>query len=75
MAFYAAAALGGEALEDLVSESEEIRGLRKGSMYDPTIAGESERKLALEWMGRTLPIMRTALVKADSALDAIVSKV
>jgi hypothetical protein len=43
-------------------------------MYDPTIAGESERKLALEWIERTLPLIRTALVKADSALDQMSNK-
>lgn len=74
MAFHAAAALGGAALGDLVAESEEIRGLRKGSMYDPAIAGESERKLALEWIGRTLPRIRTALVKADLALETLLIK-
>jgi hypothetical protein len=43
-------------------------------MYDPAIAGESERKLALEWIERTLPLIRTALVKADSALDHLLNK-
>jgi hypothetical protein len=75
MAFHAAAALGGDALEDLVADSEEIRGLRKGSMYDPAIAGEGERTLALKWIVQTLPRIRTALVNADSALNALLSKV
>jgi hypothetical protein len=75
MAFHAAAALGGDALEDLVPDSEEIRGLRKGSMYDPAIAGEGERKLALDWIARTLPPIRAALVRADSGLDPLLSKV
>jgi hypothetical protein len=74
MAFHAAAALGGASLDDLVADSEEIRGLRKGSMYDPAIAGERERHLALEWVRRTLPLIRTALVNADSALDVLVTK-
>jgi hypothetical protein len=43
-------------------------------MYDPAIAGERERKLALVWIRRTLPLIRTALVKADSALDALLVK-
>jgi hypothetical protein len=43
-------------------------------MYDPTIARESERKLALEWIERTLPLIRTALVKVDSALDQMSNK-
>jgi uncharacterized protein (UPF0332 family) len=71
MAFYAAAVLGGEWLEDLVAESEEIRGLRKGSMYDPTIAGEAERKLTLVWIAKTLPRIRAALVKRDAALNNV----
>lgn len=71
MAFYAAAVLGGGLLEDLVADSEEIRGLRKGSMYDPTIAGEAERKLALAWIANTLPKIRAALVKTDSALNKV----
>ncbi|HEX5436639.1 MAG TPA: hypothetical protein VFW98_05750 [Gemmatimonadaceae bacterium] len=69
IAFHAAAALGGKPLEDLVADSEEIRGLRKGSMYDPTIAGENERKLALSWIVRTIPLIRAALVAADPALE------
>jgi hypothetical protein len=69
MAFQAAAALGGEPLGDLVADSEEIRGLRTGSMYDPTIAGEAERKLALAWIDRTLPVIRTALLQADATLE------
>jgi hypothetical protein len=24
-------------------------------MYDPTLAGETERRLSLEWIARTLP--------------------
>lgn len=75
MAFHAAAALGGDALEDLVADSEEIRGLRKGSMYDPAIAGEAERTLALKWIARTLPLIRAALVSADATLDALLTKV
>jgi uncharacterized protein (UPF0332 family) len=74
MAFHAAAALGGEPLDDLVPDSEEIRGLRKGSMYDPAIAGEAERELALKWIARALPLIRAAMVKADSVLDAFLIK-
>jgi hypothetical protein len=66
-AFAGAAAIGGAGLEDLVPDSEEIRGLRKGSLYDPVIAGLEERQLALEWMRGTLPSIRRALV-ADSSL-------
>lgn len=69
IAFHAAAALGGQSLDDLVTDSEEIRGLRKGSMYDPTLAGEAERTLSLTWIARTLPLIRAALVSADSTLE------
>jgi len=68
MAFAGAAALGGEALSDLVPDSMEIRGLRKGSMYDPVLAGPEERAYALEWMRRTLPAVREALLLADPGL-------
>jgi len=43
-------------------------------MYDPAIAGEADRKLALEWIARTLPPILTALVKADRALDPLLIK-
>lgn len=69
MAFQAAAALAGESLSDLVADSEEVRGLRKGSMYDPTIAGEDERKLALAWVARTLPLIRAVLIQVDAKLE------
>ena len=47
-----------------------MRRLRKGSMYDPVIAGEKERTMALAWMRRTLPAIRDALVKTKPALEA-----
>ncbi len=74
MAFSGAAALGGEALSDLVPDSMEIRGLRKGSMYDPVIAGPEERAYALEWMRRTLPAVREALLLADPGLASLLAK-
>lgn len=64
-AFAGAAALGHEGLEDLVPDSIEIRGLRKGSLYDPTVAGPEDRDRALDWMRRTLPAIRRALVEED----------
>lgn len=60
--FAAAAALGGEDLADLIPDSMEVRGLRKGSMYDPVIAGPEERDQAIEWVRRTLPVVRRAIV-------------
>lgn len=68
MAFAGAAALGYEALSDLVPDSAEVRGLRKGSMYDPVIAGPEDRDHALRWMRRTLPAVREALRSADPDL-------
>lgn len=38
-------------------------------MYDPTVAGEEERKLTLAWIARTLPKIRAALVKVDPNLE------
>ena len=70
MAFYAAAAFGDAGLEDMVADSEEVRRLRRGSMYDPVIAGEKERTMALAWMRKTLPAIRDALVKTKPALEA-----
>jgi hypothetical protein len=70
MAFYGAAALGYPGLEDLVPDSEEIRTLRRGSMYDPVIAGSGEQRKALQWMQRTLPAIRAALVTKDPSLNS-----
>ncbi|MGQ0814819.1 MAG: hypothetical protein ACT4O1_10190 [Gemmatimonadota bacterium] len=67
-AFAGAAALGLDELSDLVPDSMEIRALRKGSMYDPVIAGPEERKLALAWVRRTLPAIRNALITTDPKL-------
>jgi hypothetical protein len=71
MAFAGAAALGYEALLDLVPDSEEVRGLRKGSMYDPVIAGPEERDHAIQWMRRTLPAVLAALVLADPKFPSL----
>lgn len=70
MAFAGAAAFGYEGLEDLVPDSMEVRALRKGSMYDPVIAGPEDRDLALDWMRRTLPAIRDALA-ADPDLRPV----
>lgn len=68
VAFVAAASLGDRDLEDLVSDSAEVSGLRKGSMYDPTIAGSAERDHAIDWMRRTLPAIRRAIVARTPSL-------
>lgn len=41
------------------------------AMYDPVIAGPAERKTAVEWMRRTLPAARTALIAADPELEPL----
>jgi hypothetical protein len=43
-------------------------------MYDPTLAGETERRLSLEWIARTLPMIRAVLVKADATLEPQLAK-
>jgi hypothetical protein len=63
VAFSAAAALGGEDLKDLVPDSTEVRGLRHGSMYDPRMATAEDRGDALEWVRRTLPAIRRAILE------------
>jgi hypothetical protein len=69
--FAGAAALGHDGLDDLVPDSIEIRGLRRGSLYDPMLAGPADRDHALAWMRRTLPLIRAALVDVDPALNDI----
>lgn len=72
--FAGAAALGYDGLEDLVPDSMDVRGLRKGSLYDPVIAGPEDRDRTLEWMRRTLPAIRNALVKADPELSDVLEE-
>jgi hypothetical protein len=71
VAFAAAAALGYEGLSELVPDSMEVRGLRRGSMYDPIIAGPEELAHALAWMRRTLPAIHRALQQVDPALGPL----
>ncbi|HET7553574.1 MAG TPA: hypothetical protein VFK04_19925 [Gemmatimonadaceae bacterium] len=75
LAFYGAAAFGDPGLADLVPDSEEIRRIRHGSMYDPVIAGPDERADALAWVAHTLPAIRAALVRLDSRFDVQLEKV
>ena len=74
LAFYGAAAFGHLGLEHLVPDSEEVRSLRKGSMYDPVIAGRREQKAALAWMQRTLPAIRDALLVARPQLSGVLTQ-
>jgi hypothetical protein len=69
VAFSAAAALGGEDLKDLVPDSTEVRGLRHASMYDPRKATAEDRDHALEWMRRTLPAIRRAILEKSPSLS------
>ncbi|MGH7631940.1 MAG: hypothetical protein ACREOF_21610 [Gemmatimonadales bacterium] len=67
--FAAVEALGLDGLTDLVPNSEEIRSVRRSSVYDPVLATEADRKKAIVWMRATLPPMRSALVSWDPTLD------
>jgi hypothetical protein len=69
VAFSVAGALGGEELRDLVADSAEIRGLRHGSMYDPRKATVEDRDHALDWMRRTLPGIRRAILRKSPNLS------
>jgi hypothetical protein len=69
VAFSVAAALGGEELKDLVADSIEVRGLRHASMYDPRMATAEDRDHALEWMSRTLPAIRRAILNKSPDLS------
>lgn len=71
VAFAAAAGFGHAGLFDLVPDSMEVRSLRKGSLYDPTIAGSTERAAALAWMRRTLPVIGAAISRVDPELAAL----
>jgi len=73
-AFSAAAALGLAGLEDLVVDSAEIRGMRQGSRYDPTLATDEDRERAVGWARRTLPVVRRALVSVRPELSSRLEK-
>ena len=70
MAFAAAAALGVTGLEDLVPDSEQVRSLRSGSLYDPVLATEGDRERTTTWARSVLPRMRAVLVAWDASLDS-----
>jgi hypothetical protein len=67
--FAAVEALALPGLSDLVPDSEEIRSLRRGSVYDAILAAEADRVKAIAWMGDVLPRVRAALVTWDPSLD------
>jgi hypothetical protein len=69
MAFAAAAAFGRDVLPDLLPDSEEIRLLRTGSMYDPELADALDLDRALEWVRGTLPLIRRVLLDVFPAID------
>jgi len=71
MAFAGAAAVGGIPFADLVPDSEEVRLLRTGSMYDPGLADDSDLHCTLGWMRRTLPSIRATLVELDPVLATL----
>jgi hypothetical protein len=69
VAFSVAAALGGKEMKNLVADSTEVRELRHGSMYDPRKATAEDRDHALEWMRRTLPTIRRAILNRSPNLS------
>lgn len=69
LAFSVASSLAPRLLPDLVPDSEEVRILRKESVYDPVIAREKDRDKALEWMRHALPAIRKAIISVMPALD------
>lgn len=70
MAFAGVAALEVPGLEELVPDSEEIRALRRGSMYDPFLATNDGRAKAVAWAQSVFPHMRALLVAWDPSLDS-----
>jgi hypothetical protein len=68
--FGAVAALDLPGGEDILAESEEVRVARHESDYAPEFASPADLKNAVEWLRRTLPALRAALVASDSDLDA-----
>lgn len=75
MAFAGVAAFGLPGLEDLIPDSEHVRGLRSGSMYDPLLATEEDRARAVAWARSVLPLMREVLVAWDASLDSDLARV
>lgn len=67
--FAAVAAYDIPELENLVPDSERVRALRRGSLYDPVLATEGDRERAIAWMRAVLPRMRAALVAWDATLS------
>jgi hypothetical protein len=74
VAFAAAAGFGHAGLADLVADSMEVRSLRKGSLYDPTIAGPAERAAAVAWTKRTLPAIARAMVAVNPELALLLRR-
>ena len=44
-------------------------------MYDPTIATELERRAAIEWMSKTIPLIRNAVLAVDPSLSPKLAKI
>ena len=68
---FAAAAELGPGLENLVADSAEVRGLRKGSVYDPILATDDDCTRARTWVSHTLPAVRSALVATNPSLETL----
>lgn len=66
--FAAVAALGLPGCDDILADSEEVRVARHTADYHADFASADDLKIAVEWAGKTLPVLRAALVTGDPDL-------
>ena len=69
--FGVVAALALPGCEDLVPDSEEVRGMRHAAEYHATSPAQADADHATAWVASTLPLLRAALLNADSTLAAM----
>ena len=68
--FAAVAALELPGCDDLLADSEGVRMARHEADYHAASASSGDLKSAVDWVNRTLPLLRAALVAGDPGLDA-----
>ena len=73
--FAAVAALGLPGCADLVPDSEEVRGMRHAAEYHAVSPPQADADHATAWVARTLPLLRTALINADTTLAVMLAPV
>jgi hypothetical protein len=73
--FSAVGSLDIPGLNDIIVDSEEVRGLRADSEYGAQPASAADRDLARAWMKQTLPLLRASLVAGDPELASRLSPV